>query len=201
MKSLLFITIFFIGISITSAKAVTPIDTATNTNGNYHSRVVAIHKLGRNLSSNEIARLYNFLDSYFTNQNTLTKLQFNAIKNEILNILIRQKKTPPLLLEKIVENYKNERHDIMWRGYCLQHLEQYYHRKLPSKSKMKEIRTLSPAATVPNEKVARKLSRILKEEKIIFDTLATAATNTVSPKLSGTAKLILNRMIESRTIN
>ncbi len=57
----------------------------------YRLRINAIHKLDRHLSAKNINQLYNFLDSYFTNQTDLSLLEFNAVKNDILNVLVRQK--------------------------------------------------------------------------------------------------------------
>jgi len=95
----------------------------------YRLRINAIHKLDRHLSAKNINQLYNFLDSYFTNQTDLSLLEFNAVKNDILNVLVRQKNIPAKLGQKLVENYNDVQHDIVWRSYCLQHLRPYYDRK------------------------------------------------------------------------
>jgi len=95
----------------------------------YRPRINAIHKLDRHLAANNINELYKFLDSYFTNQTDLSLLEFNAVKNDILNVLVRQKNIPAKLGQKLVENYNDVQHDIVWRSYCLQHLRPYYDRK------------------------------------------------------------------------
>ena len=125
--------IFFVVLIATQIRAVDnsliELITCKTEAKSYRPRINAIHKLDQHLSQKSINSLYNFLDSYFTNQTDLSLLEFNAVKNDILNVLVRQKNIPAELGQKLVENYNNIQHDIVWRSYCLQHLRPYYDRK------------------------------------------------------------------------
>ncbi len=153
----------------------------------YRPRINAIHKLDRHLSAKNINELYKFLDSYFTNQTDLLQLEFNAVKNDILNVLVRQKNIPTELGQKLIENYNNVQHDIVWRSYCVQHLKPYYDRKWRGNLKL-ENRNLK----FESNKIE------INESKKIRQTLWQAANETNS-RLSGTSLKLLERLSQKHS--
>ena len=92
---------------------------------NYSPRVKAIHALPANLSEDQIQACYHFLYKKIETQK-LPDLQFNALKNELVFVLMRQKKKPTELAGHLVKMYKDKSFDTTWRDYCVQFFGKWY---------------------------------------------------------------------------
>lgn len=93
---------------------------------NYQKRVMAVQSLGRNLTTNEIAGIYVFLESRYEDyKNELEPLEFESIRNDTLDALLRQKELPSDLGKKILKMYRDTGQDEVWRDYCVQHFKPY----------------------------------------------------------------------------
>jgi hypothetical protein len=103
-----------------------------DTNKSYMARITAAHQLGRNLSAAEIQALYWLLRQKCASQGDLNQESFAALKNDILDALIRQQSMPPDLGREIVGMYRDHSTDPLWRDYCVQHFAAYYERMWPA---------------------------------------------------------------------
>jgi len=90
----------------------------------YVERMTQIKKLSKTLSSDDIVILYDFL--YGKEKGTLSVLQFNAIKNNVVLALKSQKVFPRDLGTHLIAMYRDEKFDDVWRDYCIQFLGSTY---------------------------------------------------------------------------
>ena len=104
----------------------------------YLNLVNEVHALGADLSTAQVQGLYEHLNREFERQDDLTLLEFNAIKNDILDKLIAQESIPEGLGQFIVTMYRDRGHDDLWRDYCIQHFALYHNARWPSGSAPEE---------------------------------------------------------------
>lgn len=97
----------------------------------YRDRLIAIRSLGNDLSQEEGNALLDFLYRNADAQSDLDPLAFNAIKNDVLDALIRTKPMPEGLGAAMIEMYRDLSMDATWRDYCVQHFALYYDEKWP----------------------------------------------------------------------
>ena len=89
------------------------------------ARIDAIHGLPSNLSERHVAAFHAFLRSPLGGQ-PLGDLDFNALKNELVFALMRQKLGGGRLAELLAEMSLDGAVDMTWRDYCVQFLGKYY---------------------------------------------------------------------------
>lgn len=97
----------------------------------YVARITATHQLGTNLSPVEIQALYWQLHQKYSSQGDLTQESLAALKNDVLDALIRQQPVPADLGAEIIGMYRDRSTDPLWRDYCVQHFALYYDRMWP----------------------------------------------------------------------
>ena len=97
----------------------------------YNARIEAAHQLKSNLSAVEIQALYWLLHQNSTNDVEPNSDAFAAIKNDVVDALIRQQPVPPDLEKEMVGMFRDHSMDLIWRDYCLQHFSLYYDRVWP----------------------------------------------------------------------
>jgi len=117
-------------------------------NSGYAARVKAVHRLGKHLTSEEIDALYVLMDRK-SSEDKLSLPQMAALKNEVANILRRQEKNPVDLARNFIAMYRDERHDEVWRDYCIQHLGAWYKEISGDENRRQAVDTIWLAA---NEK-------------------------------------------------
>ncbi|MBT7065949.1 MAG: HEAT repeat domain-containing protein [Verrucomicrobia bacterium] len=59
-------------------------------------------------------------------------IAFNGIKNDVLDVILRQNTLPEGIGAILVEMYRDESYDDMWRDYCVQFMTAYYEVKWPA---------------------------------------------------------------------
>lgn len=91
----------------------------------YLPRIQAIHALPDNLPPDQIQACYDFLYTKLENQK-LTDLEFNGLKNELVFAIINQRRKPVELAEHLVKIYKDKSFDVTWRDYCVQFFGKWY---------------------------------------------------------------------------
>jgi hypothetical protein len=94
-------------------------------NKSYVPRVKAVHKLGNDLQPAQIAAIYKFLHKRIKDD-SLKPLELNAIKNELVIVIMNQRNYPDALASSLVEMYNDKSFDKIWRDYCIQFLGQWY---------------------------------------------------------------------------
>jgi len=82
----------------------------------------AIGSIGGDLSDAEVSELLAFLDGNVAEQTEYDALGYSALKNEAANVLHRQPSCRRPFADALVAMYHNTEHDMVWRGYCIQHL-------------------------------------------------------------------------------
>lgn len=91
----------------------------------YEARVHTVHRLGNQLTVQVLQALYWYLLQKETG--TLTGPESNALKNDILEVLLRQDGgSPPGLGQLMLTVYEDRQQDPIWRDYVVQHLSMYY---------------------------------------------------------------------------
>lgn len=96
---------------------------------NYPSLLVAISELDEEISADDVAALREMLN--FPNDRFPEKMRsigINAVKNDVLALLLRQKELPEGLGLQMVEMASNAENDPVWRDYCIQFMEPFYER-------------------------------------------------------------------------
>ncbi len=114
------------------SKPVRAVIGADGAAANRRERRDALQKLTRQLSPDDVAALRAFLHARFADQEELRLLSFNGIKNDALDVLLRQDELPEGLGGQLVEMYRDDQHDDVWRDYCVQYFAGYYERRWPS---------------------------------------------------------------------
>ena len=97
----------------------------------YNARALALRQLTRTLNTNDVQALRLFLDLRAREQSEMNERQFNGIKNEVLDVLVRQDQMPENLGLDMVRMYRDTMNDNMWRDYCLQYMTTYWNRMQP----------------------------------------------------------------------
>lgn len=90
---------------------------------NYPSLLAAINKLDYEISAVDVAALMemlNFPNDRFPEK--MRSIEVNAVKNDVLDKLLRQKELPKGLGLQMVEMADNPENDPVWRDYCTQFL-------------------------------------------------------------------------------
>lgn len=98
----------------------------------YTARLAAVQRLPASASFEESHVLLKFLDSRLSEQGDLEPMALNAIKNDTLAYLLRQKVLPAGIGEQLVKMYRDRNHDVIWRGYCVQFFGDYYDKAWPA---------------------------------------------------------------------
>ena len=96
---------------------------------NYPSLLKAINALDADMSTADVAALremLNFPNDRFPEK--MRPIEINAVKNDVLDKLLRQKDLPEGLGLQMVEMAGNVENDPVWRDYCIQFMQPFYER-------------------------------------------------------------------------
>jgi len=94
----------------------------------YYTRKAATHRLPDDLSGVDVLALQAFLNVRFDDAVGLSLLQWNAVKNDVVAALLKQKDFPQTLPIVLVSGFRDETHDPVWRDYCVQFMARSYER-------------------------------------------------------------------------
>ncbi len=84
-------------------------------------RQEAVQQLGSNLSDLEVEALYHLLYRK-AGEDPLQAGELNALKNEVVNVLKKQRRNPALLVRHLIAMFDDPAQDAVWHDYCVQHL-------------------------------------------------------------------------------
>jgi len=96
---------------------------------NYSELLAEIYKLGDNLSAADVTALCELLtwpNDRFPEK--MRPIEVNAVKNDVLDQLLRQQELSPGLGIQIAEMAGNPENDSVWRDYCVQFMQPFYER-------------------------------------------------------------------------
>ena len=92
----------------------------------YNDRMDAIESLTKTLDAESIDFLRAFLRIPFSEETGLTAIGYNAVKNDVLEVLLRQDVLINGLGNDLVEMFRASESDDMWRDYSVQFMADYY---------------------------------------------------------------------------
>ena len=90
------------------------------------SRAEAIRALVKPLREDDVKALLWFMDEKFSQQEEYDLLAWNALKNDVLNVLLKRAPPPAGIGQDLVRMFRDSSHDNVWRDYCVQHFADYY---------------------------------------------------------------------------
>jgi len=127
----------------------------------YLPRLKAIHQLGKDLQPGQLEALYDFLYTKLEKQG-LPSLEFNALKNDIVIVLMKQRIRQNALAGHLVKMYNDKSFDSVWRDYCIQFMGQWY--EYSNADDMEQIRkALSAALTEKQSSISGTALNALKD--------------------------------------
>ena len=95
-------------------------------NKGYTYRFSALRQLGSDLSRKNIEGLYAFLHArYEDHKDEMGLLEFESVRNDTLDLLLRQTQLPPDLGKNMVAIFRDHEQNKVWRDYCVQHFAPY----------------------------------------------------------------------------
>ena len=95
----------------------------------FRARMRAVHQLQDHLTQEEINALYTFLKEPWTQNAPYDSIEWNALKNDMVNALLDQKQVPSNLGKELTDMYYNVQMDEVWRNYCVQHFAMFYEKR------------------------------------------------------------------------
>lgn len=106
--------------------AVLAITDTTDRSMDYNAYAVALRQLQRDLSPADVSALMGFLRKRAVDHPRMRPIAFNGIKNDVLDVLLRQDTLPDGIGNMLLAMYRDKTHDEMWRDYCVQFMSTYY---------------------------------------------------------------------------
>ncbi|MDT8392059.1 MAG: hypothetical protein RRC34_16275 [Lentisphaeria bacterium] len=158
----------------------------------FPARLDAARRLGENLSPQTIHILCKFLDRP-ANRDTIAPGELNALKNDVLDILVRQSRMPADLGYHLIKMCNDEGHDAVWRDYCIQFLRVCHQRARTHKEQADIEKTLW-AATDKNWSISgtalislELLKDAVDQQKVVARGFAIASDDTFTTAARMTA--------------
>ncbi|RKX38561.1 MAG: hypothetical protein DRP64_15505, partial [Verrucomicrobia bacterium] len=94
----------------------------------YQTRLGAMRKLGYEIPQQDIAVLKDFLVAEIPADVKIPRGAYNSIRNDLYEVLLRQKEMPEGLGDLLTGVVNNPDQDGMWRNYCIQFMAPCYER-------------------------------------------------------------------------
>ncbi|MEI7850957.1 MAG: hypothetical protein WCH86_03915 [Kiritimatiellales bacterium] len=155
----------------------------------YPTRASLIQGLGRNLPADGVAAFRDFLNSPLADHSTIRPIVLNSIKNELLEVLMRQVELPAGLGQQVIDMFNDPSSDYMWREYCLQFMQPLYER-VSAESRAHGAESAPPTSNLPLS-----TSRFQPSTRPIIEAMM-GALDERDQDLAGTALLGLSRLSE-----
>ena len=102
--------------------------TLTGADASYVARMEALRALEVPLSDSDIEALMAWLGEPTPEELPLGALEYNSIKNDVVELLLAQPRLPDGLGNLLVDIYNDPGHDEIWRNYALQFMAPFYDR-------------------------------------------------------------------------
>lgn len=101
---------------------------ADNPDRDYRTAMEGLRKLGRSLRPDDVNALREFLARPMPAKGSMTMrgIEYNAIRNDVLDVLIKQDTLPEDLHLDLISMYLDLRQDDVWRTYSAQFLPIYW---------------------------------------------------------------------------
>lgn len=152
---------------------------------NYPSLLKALDELGDVLSEADIGSLMELLD--FPNDRFPEKvrpIEINAVKNDVLDLLLRQEPLPEGLGQLMIQMAQDAEHDPVWRDYCIQFMPDLYERLVTTKHTEGNGETTKFTESTKSEESVQSVDKL----SLVRDAMV-AALDEQDETLAGTALL------------
>ncbi len=106
------------------------VKTLLSTNVPFTARAQIIQKLSRDLSADDVTALRNFLNAPPSDFPGTKPIALNSLKNDVLEVLMDQRRMPEGLGQQVVDLFNNSATDYMWKEYCLQFMAPFVEQQL-----------------------------------------------------------------------
>lgn len=104
----------------------------------WKSRSKALNELTTGLSAVDVEGLTLFLQMRYDERMGISPKLHAALRNDALDILLRQERLPEGLGAKLAAMYRDGEQGDVWRDYCVQYLAGYYDRRFPADAEKSE---------------------------------------------------------------
>ena len=119
----------------------------------YNARMRAIHGLPLDLTQSDIDRLVGFL-RIKVEEDRLPNAQLNAIKNDIVTKILKQRQAYANLSSHLIDGFKGEEMDVVWRDFCLQYLPSCHALSRDRSQQEQIVAVLWETTSIPDETFA-----------------------------------------------
>lgn len=103
--------------------------TLIGVDADYNARLEAMRNLARDISPEDIAALMEFLGGIIPDGLAMSPIEYNSIRNDVMEILLRQEQLPNGIGQLLTEIYNNPKQDEIWRNYSIQFMAPFYERQ------------------------------------------------------------------------
>jgi len=172
------------------SKAVQTIINGSDNNADYNDYRVAMLQLTRQLSSDDISALMEFLNQKAADRSDMRAIAFNGVKNDVLDVLLRQDVLPKGIGLQLVEMYNDKSFDTMWRDYCVQFITNYYERRWIYADSSQTVSKEADAKDAEREVIEAVYWDALKETDTTIAGTALLGLNSLSQQYSTIAESV-----------
>jgi len=162
------------------SKAVQTIINGSKNKADYNDYRVVMLQLTRKLSSDDISALMEFLNQKAADRSDMRAIAFNGVKNDVLDVLLRQDVLPQGIGLQLVEMYNDKSLDTMWRDYCVQFITNYYERRWIYADSSQTVSKKTDAKDAEREVIEAVYWDALKETDTTIAGTALLGLNTLS---------------------
>ncbi|NQZ57715.1 MAG: hypothetical protein HRT88_09665 [Lentisphaeraceae bacterium] len=92
----------------------------------FKTRMSALNKLTKSIDETDSKALLEFMQTQFSEDLEMREISFNAVKNDVLNLLLLQHERVDGIGGVLVDIASDESYGDMWRDYALQFMPSYY---------------------------------------------------------------------------
>ena len=92
----------------------------------FKTRISALNELSKSLKGTDSKALLEFMQTQYSEDVEMREISFNAVKNDVLNLLLLQHERVDGIGGVLVDIANDESYGDMWRDYALQFMPSYY---------------------------------------------------------------------------
>ncbi|NQZ59045.1 MAG: hypothetical protein HRT88_16455 [Lentisphaeraceae bacterium] len=92
----------------------------------FKTRMAALNKLTKRIDKNDSKALLEFMQTQYSPDLEMREIAFNAVKNDVLNLLLRQHERVDGVGGVLVDIANDDSYGEMWRDYAIQFMPSYY---------------------------------------------------------------------------
>jgi len=117
------------GVASTKKELSEDVKTIIGTDAGYNARMAAMRQLSRDISPEDIEALMEFLGTPTPDGLAMLPIEYNSIKNDVMEILLQQTILPEGIGQMLTDIYNSPEHDEIWRNYSIQFMAPFYEKQ------------------------------------------------------------------------